>query len=212
MHKSNPFSISALVSSLVFCCAAASAQETHYGVGIAAGSLTGNYGYYQRVGGKNISVGFDIEFWQKLKGSDFGYTIAVSKRDPEKNNERDLLITDRYVAQLLNFKVGADYTVKKYGIDLLANISYGRYYQKRDYLFWEHDEESSFIIGPLIARDMPLLQNGTIGLELGVKKHLAKGLWGQASYNYVDLDKDRLGVGRVSWAEVSVKYMWGKYK
>jgi hypothetical protein len=199
------------------------AQSIHYGIGVSVGGLIGShYVTSPQLAGGSHSVGFSLEFGQRFKGTNFGYNFGIGSNSFERNIFQTH--ESQYTSDLRQAKIGASYAIKKYGVDLLSSVIYGNYshsVNSYSYFIFEDDLEDSWLgfgyqvpvngvrIGGIFRGDY-LQQTGVFGLEVGARKQFLKGFYAQVSYNHVPLDRGRLGISNLKWADVSLKYFWGK--
>lgn len=197
---------------------AAFAQSKHFclavKLGIPTGSWSGSSPYV--AGNPSDYYGGDFQFGQRL-GAGWGYTAGIGSMGVRRGKvNMDAIHQDEselrpYEAASLTFShliLGVWRASAGNGFDVYVNCRYGQYRILRNRV--EDEIDASGASHPVFYSTESRKQSGATVLEVGVRKRIRWGFWGNASYNYGPLDKDKTKADSMQWATIGLGYVWGR--
>jgi hypothetical protein len=208
---------------LLFATSAFAFPPTHFGVGLNLQVPTGDFSSSSNlwVPGSQPGWGLDLEFGQLITPK-LGYTVGLHGTlffVDDYDNFAGPFLTEGHALRLdakhSSISLGGTYLLSGINVDLFAKIHWGQVKIQRDRTDIIYRDPDGNIISWTGGLET-IYQNGLVGFEIGAKKHLTGGLWGQISYSYtplrnityVDSYGEEMKVNSVQYVGVGLAYKW----
>jgi hypothetical protein len=197
----------------------------HFGIGVSLAVPTGDFRSSSNpwVPGSHNGYSFYLEFGQLITPK-VGYTIGILGSSFLKDDFNNFASYQNAPHDRLDVSrgstpsLGAMYLLSK-DVELFAKLHWGVVGIQRDRAIFEEIVDGKPVYVSVLGSEN-ISQHWVLGYEIGARKRIIWGLWGQASYHYtplrkksfVDLFGEDVKVNSVQFLSLGLTYMWGRKK